>query len=168
VFDQTLRRELERGARHGFPVSLLLFDLDHFKRINDTHGHPAGDEVLRVFGRMLAEEVRESDAVFRYGGEEFAVLLTHTRPEDALKVAERLLRRTRALSVPVAGGLLRFTASVGVAGSEGAPLDPGSLVAAADRALYEAKADGRDRAAHQRADLAPTYVDAGGCSWTAA
>jgi diguanylate cyclase (GGDEF)-like protein len=149
VFDETLRRELARAERHAFAVSLLLFDLDHFKRINDTHGHPAGDEVLRVFGHALAEEVRESDAVFRYGGEEFAVLLTHTPLAGAVKVAERLVARTRALAVPVSGATLRFTASVGVATSDGGSLDPAGLIEAADRALYEAKHLGRDQVAAQ-------------------
>jgi two-component system cell cycle response regulator len=149
MFDETLRRELARAERHALPVSLLLLDLDHFKRVNDTHGHPAGDEVLRVFARALTEEVRESDAVFRYGGEEFAVVLTHTGLADAVKVAERLIARTRSLSVPVAGATLRFTASVGVAGATGGSLDPAALVEAADRALYEAKRLGRDQVAAQ-------------------
>jgi diguanylate cyclase (GGDEF)-like protein len=145
AFDDTLRRECAGAQRYGFPVSLLLLDLDHFKRVNDRFGHPAGDEVLRVFGRVLADEIRETDAVFRYGGEEFAVVLTHTSLTEAVRAGERLLARVRALVVPIDGHTLRFTASAGAAGAEGRTIDPGALIHRADQALYRAKSQGRDR-----------------------
>lgn len=141
TFQSMLRAEHERMCRYGSPYSVLLVDLDHFKRINDTHGHPAGDEVLRGVARLLRQRARVTDTVARYGGEEFALLLPETDREQAMTVAEDLCRLVRdgELALPV-------TVSVGVASSSDALVDTAeALLAAADRALYGAKHGGRNR-----------------------
>jgi diguanylate cyclase (GGDEF)-like protein len=145
VLEEALRRETERLRRGGEPLALVLIDLDHFKRVNDTHGHPAGDEVLARVGRLIRAGTRNLDLAARYGGEEFAVLLFDTGMEGALSFAERFREGLDALEVPVGTGeSVQVTASLGIAvGSEMAT--PAELVAAADRALYRAKGDGRDR-----------------------
>ena len=141
LFDRTLASEASRVGRYGGALALVLADLDHFKRINDVHGHAAGDEQLRAVGGVLRDCARASDLVARYGGEEFAILLPHTDAAQALQFAERV-RRALARQAGPAGE--RVTASFGVAqlGPEG---DVAQLVAAADAALYRAKAEGRDR-----------------------
>lgn len=148
---ETLERiaaELERGARLGHPTSLLMFDIDRFKRINDTHGHAAGDCVLRTVADIARASLRRIDLCGRVGGEEFLVLLPETRGEEALATAERLRAAIAAASAPCLGKRLRVTVSVGVVTQ--AP-DPAArfdaLVQAADGALYAAKNAGRDRVA---------------------
>ena len=140
AFDDALAREVSRAARTGDPLSLVLLDIDHFKRLNDTLGHQAGDEALRAVAGDLAQAVRLSDTVARYGGEEFAVLLPGLGAEDALATAERLR-----------GGGDGVTLSAGVAAYPDDAGDALSLVDAADRALYAAKRAGRDRAARASA-----------------
>ncbi len=141
--------ELARAQRHGHAVSLLMIDLDHFKAINDQHGHAGGDEVLRSFVRTARTVMRQSDVFGRVGGEEFAALLPHTGRDGARAIAERLLQQTRRHPAVWAGATpVGYSISVGVAA-----LDPGlaaadeleALMATADRALYRAKALGRDR-----------------------
>lgn len=145
MFDATLDRELARCRRNGQPLALAVADVDHFKAVNDQHGHQAGDEVLRELAGALRRAIRQEDIVARYGGEEFVVLLPDADVGAALLVAERL----RA----AAGEVRRLptTISIGVA-----VLDPGSggagLVARADTALYRAKAAGRDRVVLWRPD----------------
>jgi two-component system, cell cycle response regulator len=139
-FDEALRKELARAARREDDVSLLLLDIDHFKRLNDAHGHQAGDEVLRRVAAQLAVACRDFDTPARYGGEEFAIVLPATPGEEALVVAERLRR-----AIAGTGGATAVTVSVGVATF---PLDgptPAALVAAADGAMYASKRGGRDR-----------------------
>ncbi|HEV7922854.1 MAG TPA: GGDEF domain-containing protein [Thermoanaerobaculia bacterium] len=139
-FERVLEVEWERALRHDEPLALVLLDLDHFKLLNDTHGHPAGDECLRRIGQLLAETIRTSgDVAARYGGEEFALLLPSTDTASAEVVAERLRNLIERL------GIHNVTASFGVAAMIPARLgDPASLVAAADRALYAAKRAGRN------------------------
>ena len=139
--EHALATECERARRHGHPVSLLLLDIDHFKRYNDTHGHLAGDAVLRQVGQLLRETVRAGDCAARYGGEEFVVILPNTGVDGAVDLAERL--RDRLRSEDFDGGAV--TASVGVTQSPSKGFTPESLVAAADEALYRAKREGRDR-----------------------
>lgn len=134
------------------PVALLLCDLDHFKRLNDSHGHAAGDAALVAFAGVLAGGLREQDAFGRIGGEEFACLLPGIDPAQALEVAERIRNRCAELSfgVPV-----RLSVSVGIADSALAGHDLAALLAQADEALYRAKAAGRNRVEQGRAGLLP-------------
>lgn len=136
--------------RHNHPLSCILFDLDHFKSVNDTFGHAAGDAVLRSVSLCVSNVMRQTDLVGRIGGEEFAVLLPHTGPAGALEVAETLRRAIAELHFHFAGRDLSVTASLGTASL--APLMPDfeMLMAHADAALYEAKANGRNRAVAHR------------------
>ena len=133
-------------ARLGGPeVGVLMIDLDHFKQINDRHGHQAGDDVLRAAGAGIAAGFREGDVVMRYGGEEFAVAVTGMAADRLPVLAERVRERIAALRVPRAGGgTLPVTASVGVTAWR-AGATAAELIARADQALYAAKAAGRDR-----------------------
>lgn len=150
AFDSKLKLLLGNCKRYGESFALILADLDHFKWINDTHGHLGGDRVLKELGGLLSEHVREGDFVARYGGDEFAVLLPHTDLKAALNVAERL----RSVA---AGGHFDFvdeedqsaiTLSLGVA-AVGPDDSPESIVARADQALYRSKDAGRNRVARQ-------------------
>ena len=140
TFEEALNREIARSTRTGAPLSLLLVDVDHFKLVNDRHGHPMGDEVLRHVGRVLATHGREEDLPARYGGEEFVVILPGCPAEEALGVAERLREGISGPDAPV-----HVTASVGAASLHRNAADAEGLVKAADTALYDAKAGGRDR-----------------------
>jgi diguanylate cyclase (GGDEF)-like protein len=146
-FYERLQYELVRGARYGTPVALLMIDVDDFKRFNDRHGHPAGDEVLRAVAAGIEADIRkELDIACRYGGEEFAVILPNT-PVAASRVGERLRRRIAATRVHAPDGstLGAITVSVGVAVFPGRSMQVDALVAAADEALYRAKRGGKDR-----------------------
>jgi diguanylate cyclase (GGDEF)-like protein len=134
-FNEVLETELEVAGAEGTSVALGVLDLDHFKQINDVHGHPFGDEVLRRAADALRCRVRSRDVVARLGGEEFGVILPGCRPDEAAAIVDRL----RALTP---GG---ETSSAGIAGWDGAE-SADALVARADRALYRAKRGGRDRA----------------------
>ena len=146
VLDEALRRECDRLGRTGGSLALVMLDLDHFKQVNDRHGHGVGDLVLARVGRLLRSCARNIDTPARFGGEEFAVLLCDSGIDGARAFAERIRRHLAELRVPVSGGgSIGVTASVGIAvGSEVAT--PESLLEAADRALYRAKLEGRDRA----------------------
>ena len=137
-----LEREIALCVRHGRLLALVRVDVDHFKAINDSHGHQAGDEVLVEVSRRLAEAVRGGDELARWGGDEFVVLLPDTDKAGALRAAERLRASVAAVPIPVAGGELPITVSVGWAHWAGDT--PDDLLARADRALYRAKDAGRD------------------------
>ncbi|HUX25062.1 MAG TPA: diguanylate cyclase [Burkholderiales bacterium] len=146
TFYVLLGDELARAQRFNRPLSLLLLDIDHFKRVNDTHGHQAGDAVLKGLSELLGREARAIDRVCRYGGEEFTVILPETDLEAAALIAERLRASVEAQPFDVeAGAPLRITVSIGVASwpLQGEGVD--TLVAAADTALYAAKRSGRNR-----------------------
>ena len=145
VFEQSLARELALASRRGESCGLVVIDVDHFKAVNDTHGHQAGDDVLRQVGMALAETARETDVAARFGGEEFAVILPNCDPREAVTVAERF----RA-AVAARNGAVAVTVSAGVATFPADGDDSTSLVAAADSALYRAKRRGRDRSARFR------------------
>ncbi len=137
--------ERRRARRMGEPLALLLLDVDHFKRVNDLYGHPAGDVALRALARLLRRHLRPSDIIGRYGGEEFIMLLPGTSQQGGLTVAERL-RALVATAAFDAQGIVHMTASIGVVASEsphGIPF--ARLVASADHALYEAKCSGRNQ-----------------------
>ena len=145
-FDNQLRMELSYARRHGSDVSLVLFDVDHFKRVNDTYGHPVGDEVLVEISKATRRLVRSEDVFARYGGEEFALILRGIPLEGARAVGERLRERIAAISIETERGAFGITVSVGCA-SFGTTPDPSNetLVLVADRRLYAAKHAGRNR-----------------------
>jgi two-component system cell cycle response regulator len=139
TLEEMLEREISRATRHGDDVTLVMIDLDHFKSLNDTHGHQVGDEVLRHVGRRLSEQCRDFDTPARYGGEEFAVVLPRCLQAEAEEVAERM-RASLA-----SGGPVPITASAGVATFPSQAGSSDELIRAADHALYRAKGAGRDR-----------------------
>lgn len=147
--------EVVRAQRTSSPLALLLIDVDHFKRVNDGHGHLIGDEVLRALAAELRQQVRESDVVGRFGGEEFTVLLPRTDAADARGIAERLRASASRMSVAASDARIQVTVSIGVAllGQHGRDLF--ELLAAADVALYKAKDAGRDQV-HVYAQTAPS------------
>jgi len=135
-----------RANRGGDPVAVLVLDIDHFKAVNDSLGHDAGDEVLREFSVRLATNVRAVDLPCRFGGEEFVVVMPGTTLEDAHRIAERIRRDVGASPFRILGGEpLSITVSVGVAATRGADDTPASLLKRADEGVYEAKKAGRNR-----------------------
>ncbi|MGF1664080.1 MAG: diguanylate cyclase, partial [Kineosporiaceae bacterium] len=146
LLTQTLGREVERAARFGHSLSVLMLDLDHFKAVNDTHGHARGDLVLTELARRLSRCVRDIDTVARYGGEEFCLVLPETSPEGAEVVARRVLAAVSGEPFVAPGGPpLHVTVSVGVAAFPEHGRTGGEVMRAADRALYAAKRTGRDK-----------------------
>ena len=147
AFKGALTHEIQRAKRYGTPLSLTLFDLDHFKQVNDTHGHPAGDRVLVAATRAVERNLRESDVFARVGGEEFVVLLPNTSEEGALDFAERLRAALQAISPLALEVDAQITASFGVVefDRDSDDVTGESLIAAADAALYNAKWLGRNR-----------------------
>lgn len=138
--------ELARLKRHELlEASVLMLDLDHFKRINDDYGHAAGDFVLQHFGAIVAANLRQEDRGGRIGGEEFAILLPATDVDHALAFAERLRGLVAAARIPWLGKELQITVSIGIAGLAAGDAEPGTALASADRALYAAKHAGRNR-----------------------
>jgi diguanylate cyclase (GGDEF)-like protein len=146
AIEEWATRQLSGAARYGFSFLVVLADLDHFKAVNDTHGHDAGDAVLKKFAEILKSNSRRSDICGRIGGEEFLFILTHTTQENARVVIERIRAELEAAKFDFDGGNLTVTASFGLAGFEGtqAP-DFNRLVSQADAALYAAKRTGRNR-----------------------
>lgn len=139
----------QRATRHSMPVTVLMLDLDHFKRFNDEHGHVAGDECLKVVAKCAGRQLREpADLIARYGGEEFVVVLTGTDALAATSIAERIRSEIEAAKIPApeGGEPLSVTASIGAATHwPAAGGHPAQLIRAADQALYRAKREGRNR-----------------------
>ncbi|WP_207263502.1 GGDEF domain-containing protein [Pseudomonas sp. GW101-3H06] len=144
AMDQTLLREIEVSRRHLHPLSLLMLDIDHFKQINDTHGHSVGDEVLKAVAALIKQQLRNVDMVFRFGGEEFLIVLSNTNREAAALVGERLRLAVQTEEFVAEGRSIELTVSLGCS-----TLLPGesaeSLLRRADNALYVAKREGRNR-----------------------
>lgn len=156
AFEDALDRMCAQARRARRPLALVLLDLDHFKQVNDRHGHDTGDEVLGAVGRALAGAVRDGDLAARSGGEEFAVLLPDTPLERALDVAERLRAAIAEIDLPLPG--FSPSASLGVAVLPLHARDAGRLVRAADQALYAAKRAGRDRVEVAEPNAAPAPI----------
>jgi diguanylate cyclase (GGDEF)-like protein len=146
------RREAERAARFGHPLSALLIDIDHFKNVNDTYGHTIGDQVLRAFAACCRQNVREVDVVGRMGGEEFIILLPETDLTNTHKAAERLRSRILENGFVTDAGEVHVTASFGVAEYKDSIQDMDELYRQADEALYKAKNSGRNQVAVLRED----------------
>lgn len=140
-----LRAAFLQARESGEPLSLLFLDLDHFKRINDSYGHHVGDRCLRAVVGPVTGELRQGDALGRYGGEEFLVVLPGAAAEDAGIIAERIRRRVETMPVLVSGQRIALTLSIGVAASDAEVLTLNDLIERADAALYRAKSDGRNR-----------------------
>ena len=145
AFADIAEKEVGRARRYQRPLALILFDIDHFKNVNDTHGHLVGDQVLRVLAAAVRKTVRATDTICRFGGEEFIVLMPEAKPDEALTMAERLREKVSDITVVAPGGTLSLTISLGFAG-----LEPDkdetleSLIGRSDKAMYEAKAAGRN------------------------
>jgi diguanylate cyclase (GGDEF)-like protein len=142
---QSLTQAWKASDRSGQPLSVLLIDIDHFKRINDSHGHAIGDVMLKEVGKVIQSSARKDDRVCRLGGEEFLVICGNADLAAAYLAAERLRKMVLALSIQVGESALRTSVSVGVASKESGTVDEDALVNAADQALYGAKKAGRDR-----------------------
>ncbi len=142
---QRLPDELERSRRYGDPLCVALFDVDFFKKLNDTHGHPAGDFVLKEITRIAQEQIREVDALVRYGGEEFLILLPKTGLQGARSIAERFRKSVEDAVFPWSDRQLSVTVSVGLASLSAEVNSDEVLLKRADDALYRAKSTGRNR-----------------------
>ncbi|MBK6982804.1 MAG: GGDEF domain-containing protein [Betaproteobacteria bacterium] len=150
--DRRLAEEVASARRYHVPLSVLMVDVDHFKRVNDAHGHPVGDQALVALAAAIAREIRDTDYLTRYGGEEFLVMALHTPRAGALELAERLRRRIESREHVLAGHgggavTLRLTVSIGVACFGGRVDTLERLVHVADENLYRAKSEGRNRVA---------------------
>jgi len=143
--DETLERELSRARREAIPLALVMLDIDYFKRVNDTHGHQGGDEVLRVLAEVLTEDIRAEDIACRYGGEEFLILLPNMPLDAALVRAETWRAKIEALTVRHGEQVIRFTVSLGLAAFPEHGQSPDELTRSVDLALYQAKHAGRNR-----------------------
>lgn len=144
-WEQSLKAAHARNLRYGNATSLVMLDIDHFKRVNDTYGHQAGDEVIKQVARLVREQVRDSDVAGRYGGEEFGVVLPDTDKASARIFAERLRQAVEGLDVVFEGQRIRFTISLGVADTSQPSSSHAELIAWADHALYASKHGGRNR-----------------------
>jgi diguanylate cyclase (GGDEF)-like protein/PAS domain S-box-containing protein len=153
AFMEAARINLIRAARYQEPLTVILADIDHFKKVNDTHGHATGDEALKLFVSTVQATLRETDVLGRMGGEEFAVLLPHTAMDAAMGLANRLREILAGILVPYPGGTLQFTVSMGVSSyrDHGDSID--ALLQSSDEALYAAKEGGRNRVIAASADL---------------
>ncbi len=143
-FMDVVQREWDRARRYATPAALLLIDADHFKRVNDSHGHLCGDELLRCIARIVAQQLRQADVLARFGGEELIVFLPHTDPLGALDVAERIREKVQALAVPWQASTVGTTVSIGVAPLRAELPSLDWMIHEADTALYAAKSDGRN------------------------
>jgi diguanylate cyclase len=143
AFDAFLAECVEKFAKDSQPLALVMFDVDHFKKFNDTHGHQAGDEVLRNVGKTLSRAVKKGDLACRYGGEEFAVIMTNTQSAEAQVAAERIRKAIEAMPVQFGGNTLRVTASIGMAQCQPEE-DAAGLLRRADESVYASKKAGRN------------------------
>ncbi len=144
-FMEFLEREMARGLRYGRPLSLMMFDIDHFKKVNDSHGHLAGDYVLRELGGLVKSRVRKEECLARYGGEEFVLVSPESGPERVRKFAEKIRKLCEEHVFTFDSKAIPVTLSIGVAEMRVEMTDPGRFIRAADEKLYDAKRSGRNR-----------------------
>jgi len=143
-FNEQIQKEAARSRRHGLRFSVLMLDIDHFKRINDTYGHPVGDLAIKAVASVCNKALRPQDILARYGGEEFVIALPHTDAEGAGAVAERIRQAVEQIEIAAEPGPVRFTVSIGVS-TYRRDLPFEQIVGRADQALYQAKQTGRNR-----------------------
>jgi diguanylate cyclase (GGDEF)-like protein len=146
AFEAAVAQETARARRHGHALGVVALDIDHFKQVNDSHGHQAGDRVLQAFAQTVSAALREGDVLYRFGGEEFVVILAHTDLGGAVKVAERLVSAVAATSIAIGAASVQVTTSAGAACLCDSDADGASLLSRADAALYAAKKNGRNQA----------------------
>lgn len=159
---EALSRELRRMRRAQSALCVAILDVDHFKQLNDTHGHPTGDRALATVGRLLKEGLRASDIFSRHGGDEFLIVLPETAVAGAVQAVNNLRRRIGATEIDTAAGPIQLSVSVGVTDVEVFEEDPARPIARADAAMYEAKRAGRDRVAVRlAADLEQPHIPVG-------
>ncbi|MBU4312838.1 MAG: diguanylate cyclase [Candidatus Omnitrophica bacterium] len=149
-FQDILTSEISRAVRYNRPLSIIMFDIDHFKKINDKYGHTFGDKVLKGIGDILKKTVRGSDMVFRYGGEEFCVILPETDKERAFIGAERIRKKISTSAFRIKNKVLKVTVSGGINGFVGKEITKETFIDNADKVLYQAKNAGRNRVAIYR------------------
>ena len=159
-FDERLASEFSYAYRHFIPLSVIMLDIDFFKKVNDTYGHPVGDVVLRYLCATIMKSIRNEDMLSRYGGEEFTILARNTDAQAIITLSERIRIAVEAQVIPVSAGIIKITVSAGCATLENRNYHrPEELVAAADEALYHAKKSGRNRVVQavptQASDLEP-------------
>lgn len=145
TWEQHLLQEFKRYQRYQGPISLIMFDIDHFKKINDGYGHPAGDEVIRQTAQILLKSIRDCDIAGRYGGEEYAVILVDTDAEGARLVAERIRTTIEATSARYEGQIINYTVSLGVCQLNRTIANPTLWIESSDKGLYSAKRAGRNQ-----------------------
>jgi two-component system C4-dicarboxylate transport sensor histidine kinase DctB len=144
LFMELAANLVSSAIRHHYPLSIIMIDIDHFKQINDTHGHDAGDKVLQAMATLLSEEMRDTDILARFGGEEFVIALPYSDEEATCAIAERIRKRVMNQAVDLNGGVLRFTISAGVAQHRARESTLDDTIKRADLALYNAKRRGRN------------------------
>ena len=144
-WQQCMEREFERFSRYDTPASLVMLDIDHFKKINDQYGHQTGDIVIQRVAHLLNQSLRETDCAGRYGGEEFAVVLANTNSTDAISFTERLRKKIEAIEFHIEGESFHVTISLGVCDLDESVKDSLMWISLADKALYRAKLNGRNR-----------------------
>lgn len=149
---EVLEREVVRARRHERALSVLMFDIDHFKQVNDMHGHLAGDHVLKELVRVVKERIRRDEVLARYGGEEFALVLPETRLDGAVALGESIRQKIADARISFQGRAVPISISVGVATLEERDKNASDLIQRADEQLYEAKRGGRNRVCSQRFD----------------
>jgi two-component system, cell cycle response regulator len=157
-FTESIERELARAKRYARELSLIMFDIDHFKQINDTFGHLAGDQILKDLARIVKGRIRSEETVARYGGEEFAILVPETTHEGAIALAEQLRQIVEANRFSFEGEIIAVTISLGVASLSGAQFEVNEFIKLSDERLYTAKRSGRNRVVGATAPSSPPSV----------
>ena len=144
TWEDLLEKEFERESRYHENCSLIMFDIDHFKKVNDNYGHPAGDEVIRQTADIVRASIRKTDIAGRYGGEEYVILLPHTSIDSAYVLGERIRKKIAAKPAFYEGEVINYTVSLGIASFHGSFKNPTHWIDCADKALYESKQSGRN------------------------